>query len=137
MLFQMFEPVPEKEAGMMNALQLAYIGDAVWELFVRNHLVRKGMTVHHMHSECIRRVSARAQAAFIRSLEGDLTPEEQELVRRGRNAHAHHPVPRNQNPEDYAMATAFETLIGYLSITGNNERIAGFADIILGGDKNG
>ena len=137
MIFQMFEPVPEQEANLMNVLQLAYIGDAVWELFVRNHLIRRGLNVHHMHSECIRMVNARAQAAFIDLLSEDLTPDEKDLVRRGRNAHAHHPVPKNQNPEDYAMATAFETLIGYLSITGKNERIAGFADKILGGNDNG
>ena len=72
MLFEMFKPVAEKDAGMMNVLQLAYIGDAVWEVFVRNDLIRKGLNVHHMHSECIRRVSARAQAGFIRELEEKL-----------------------------------------------------------------
>ena len=137
MLFEMFKPVAEKDAGMMNVLQLAYIGDAVWEVFVRNDLSRKGMNVHHMHSECIRRVSARAQAGFIRELEEKLSPEEAELVRRGRNAHTHHPVPKNQHPEDYAMATGFETLIGYLHLTGKDERIAELAEKILGGEENG
>ena len=137
MLFQMFDPMEEKEAGLMNVLQLAYIGDAVWEMFVRNYLIRKGLNVHHMHSECIRQVNAGAQASFIRELEEELTPAERELVRRGRNAHTHHPVPKNQNPEDYAMATAFETLIGYLHLTGNDERIAAFAGKILGGSENG
>ena len=121
----------------MNVLQLAYIGDAVWELFVRNHLVRKGLNVHHMHSECIRMVNAKAQASFVEVLNGEFTPEEAELIRRGRNAHSHHPVPKNQSPEDYAMATAFETLIGYLSVTGKDERIAGFAEKILGENENG
>ena len=106
-------------------------------MFVRNYLIRKGLNVHHMHSECIRRVNAGAQASFIRELEEELTPAERELVRRGRNAHTHHPVPKNQNPEDYAMATAFETLIGYLHLTGNDERIAAFAGKILGGSENG
>ena len=133
----MFEPVAEKETNLMNALQLAYIGDAVWELFVRNHLIRKGLNIHHMHCECIRHVNARAQASYIRLLEPELTPQEAELVRRGRNAHPHHPVPKNQNPEDYSMATAFEVLIGYLHLTGNDERIAVFADMILGGNYNG
>jgi ribonuclease-3 family protein len=133
----MFEPVDEKEAGLMNVLQLAYIGDAVWEVFVRNHLIRKGMNVHHMHSECIRRVSAKAQAGFVRDIEDMLDPEEAELIRRGRNAHTHHPVPRNQNPEDYALATGFETLIGFLHLTGKDERIAALAAKILGGEENG
>lgn len=134
LIFQMFEPIGEKEAGLMNAMQLAYIGDAVWELFVRNHLIRTGMNVHHMHSECIRHVNARAQASYILSISDRLTDEEMELVRRGRNAHAHHPIPKNQSPEDYAMATAFEVLIGYLHLTGKDERIASFAETILGGN---
>ena len=134
LIFQMFEPFGEKEAGLMNAMQLAYIGDAVWELFVRNHLIRTGMNVHHMHSECIRHVNARAQASYILSISDRLTDEEMELVRRGRNAHAHHPIPKNQSPEDYAMATAFEVLIGYRHLTGKDERIASFAETILGGN---
>ena len=137
MLFEMFKPVDEKDAGLMNVLQLAYIGDAVWEVFVRNYLIRKGLNVHHMHSECIRRVSARAQAGFLAELEEMLLPEETELVRRGRNAHTHHPVPKNQHPEDYAMATGFETMIGYLHLTGKDERIAELAGKILGGEQNG
>ena len=100
LIFQMFEPFSAKDAGLMSVLQLAYIGDSVWELFVRNHLVRKGLNVHHMHSECIRHVNAKAQASYLGMLSDCLTPEETELVRRGRNAHAHHPVPKNQNPED-------------------------------------
>ena len=112
LIFRMFEPYSEMDAGLM-------------------------LTVHHMHSECISHVNAKAQAAYIRSLAGDLTPEETELVRRGRNAHSHHPVPKNQDPEDYAMATAFEVLIGYLHLTGKNERIACFTNKLLGGIKNG
>ena len=137
MLFEMFKPVAEKDAGMMNVLQLAYIGDAIWEVFVRNDLIRKGLNVHHMHSECIRRVSARAQAGFIQELEELLSPEEADLVRRGRTALTHHPVPKNQHPEDYALATGFETLIGYLLLTGNDERFAELAGKILGGDDTG
>ena len=137
MIFQMFEPFSEKDAGLMNVLQLAYIGDSVWELFVRNHLIRKGLKVHHMHAECISHVNAKAQASYIRELTDELTEEEKELARRGRNAHAHHPVPKNQNPEDYALATAFEVVIGYLHLTGNDERIARFACTLLGGHENG
>lgn len=137
MIFQMFEPISEMEAGLMNPLQLAYIGDAVWELFVRNQLIRKGLNVHHMHSECIQHVNAHAQALYIDLLNDQLTPEEKELVRRGRNVHSHHPVPKNQNPEDYAMATAFEVLIGFLHLTGNDDRIALFSKILLGGNENG
>ncbi len=131
------EPFPEKEVIQMNALRVAYIGDAVWEMVVREHLIMKGLNVHHMHSECIRLVNAGAQASFIQSLLPDLTETETELVRRGRNAHARHPAPKNQQPEDYSMSTAFEVLIGFLYLTGNDGRLNMFAERILGGDKDG
>ena len=137
MAFVRTEPVSEKEAGLMNILQLAYIGDAVWELIIRNMLVRKKYNVRHMHSECIRHVNAHAQAVYARRLQPELSPEEADFVRRGRNAQFHHPVPKNQNPEDYSLATGFEALIGYLHLTGNADRIETLAEIILGGEDNG
>ena len=121
----------------MNVLQIAYIGDAVWTLIVRDYLIRKKLNVHHMHSESIKMVNAHAQACFIQEISSDLTPFENDLVKRGRNAHARHPVPKNQNPEDYAMATAFEVLIGYLYLIGDEERIETLANRIIGGNRNG
>ena len=137
MNFLIIEPISEKEAALMNPLQLAYIGDAVWDLVVRNLLIRQGYNVHHMHSVCIQHVNAHAQAAYIQDLYEELLPDEKELVRRGRNAHVHHPVPKNQNPEDYALATGFEVLIGFHHLTGNQERIQMLAEKIFGGEKNG
>ncbi len=127
------EPIDPKDALLMNALQLAYIGDAVWDLMVRNALIRQGLTVHHMHSACIRHVNAHAQAGFLQSIFPALDEGEQELVRRGRNAHAHHPIPKNQNPEDYSLATAFEALIGFLFLTGREERIQELTEHMIGG----
>ena len=121
----------------MSVLQIAYIGDSVWTLIVRNQLIRKGLNVHHMHTECTNLVNAHAQAGFLRKIISELTPAESALVKRGRNAHARHPVPKNQNPEDYSLATAFEVLIGYLYLTGNNERIELFTNTIIGGYPNG
>ena len=121
----------------MNVLQLAYIGDAVWTLIVRNHLIRKGLNVHHMHSECVRLVNAHAQASFVSVLAPGLSPFESDLMKRGRNAHARHPAPKNQNPEDYAMSTAFEVLIGYLFLTGADTRLKTITDQIFGGIQTG
>lgn len=137
MSFRFFEPLEEKDALLMNPLQLAYIGDAVWEVIVRNHLIRKGLNVHHMHSQCIRLVNAKAQASFVEVIREGLKPLEEELVRRGRNAHSHHPVPKNQNPEDYALATAFEMLIGFLYLTQQEKRIEEFTVKIFGGIEHG
>ena len=121
----------------MNVLQLAYIGDAVWELIVRNDLIRQDLKVHHMHSACIQRVNAHSQATYLQYLLSELTPMESDLVRRGRNAHSHHPTPKNQQPEDYSHATAFEVLFGFLYLTGNIDRIERFSKIIIGGNDNG
>ena len=131
------EPVSEKDASLMNILQLAYIGDAVWELIVRERLIRRGLNVRHMHFECIQHVNAHAQASGIQRISSMLKDSESELVRRGRNAHIHHPVPKNQNPEDYALATGFEALIGFLHLTGNEGRINDLAEMILGGEDHG
>ena len=111
------------EAAQMNALQLAYLGDSVWELIIRYNLIIQKLNVHHMHRNCVDLVNAHSQAKILNSLLDLLTDAEQEIVRRGRNAHSRHPVPKNQNPDDYAMATGFEALLGFLYLTGQNERI--------------
>ena len=133
--FLNFEPFSEKEVTQMNTLQIAYIGDSVWQLIVKNHLIRKGLNVHHMHTECIRMVNAHAQASFLQALTHMLSPEENELIKRGRNAHARHPVPKNQHPEDYSLATAFEVLIGFLYMTGSEKRLNLISETILGGEE--
>ena len=137
MFFSIYDPMEEKEASLLNVLQLAYIGDAVWEIIVRNHLVRRGYNLRHIHSECIRMVNAHAQAIFAEALQPELTPFETDLMRRGRNAHPHHPAPKNQDPGDYNSATAFEALLGYLYLTGNEERIKYLAGRLIGGNERG
>ena len=131
------EPLSEKEVSLMNVLQIAYIGDAVWEICVRENLIRKGLNVHHMHSECVKLVNAGAQASFIQALLPELTQQETDLVMRGRNAHARHPAPKNQHPVDYSMSTAFEALIGFHYLTGNTDRLDAIINKTLGGYNNG
>ena len=113
----------EHDAFQLNALQLAYLGDSVWELIVRYDLVIRGYNVHHMHKDCVSKVNAHSQSQILFSLQPFLTETESELVRRGRNAHAKHPAPRHQSPDEYAASTGFETLFGYLYITGQEDRI--------------
>ena len=115
----------EHDAQQMNALQLAYLGDTVWEMIVRYDLIIQKLNVRHMHQRCVSMVNAHSQSTILRSLMTDiLTGPEKEIVRRGRNAHAKHPVPKNQDPDEYAMATGFEALLGYLYVTGQNDRIS-------------
>ena len=134
---QLYEPFSPRDAGMLNALQLAYIGDSVWETIIRNTMIHRGLNLHHMHVSSVDYVNAHAQAGFLCMISETLDREEAEIARRGRNAHAHHHAPRNQDPGDYAAATAFEAIIGYLYLTGREKRIEELARMIIGGDENG
>jgi len=130
---RLHESMAEHDASMMNGLQLAFMGDAVWSVIVREELIARKYNVHHMHTESIRFVSAKSQAAALERITPVLSGPEAEIVRRGRNAHSHHPVPKHQNPEDYAAATGFEALIGYLYLTGKEDRVLELAGMIIGG----
>ncbi len=127
----------EKEAGLLNPLQLAYLGDTVWDMLIRSELIRKRFNVHHMHLEAVKYVSARGQTACLQRIQERLTETEAEVVRRGRNAHAKHPAPKNQDPGDYAAATGFEALLGYWYLTGQEERILFCLRLILEGEEHG
>ena len=69
-----------REAAMLNPLQLAYMGDSVWEMIVRNRLILQRRNVHHMHTECVRTVNAGAQARAMRLLQPFLTEEEKAIL---------------------------------------------------------
>ncbi len=113
----------EREAQLLSPLQLAYIGDTVWDLMVRTGLLYTGMNVHSMHCAAVKQVNAKAQAQALLRIADCLTEEEKDLVRRGRNAHSRHGAPRNQDPADYSQATGLETLIGFLYLTGRVDRL--------------
>lgn len=119
--------IPRKdkdEVNLMNPLVWAYIGDSVYELFIRNHLTNTTrLKVHELHVKAIQYVKAAAQAKILKELDFILTQEEKEIVRRTRNTQNHH-IPKNADPSDYMYATAFEGLIGYLFLTRQNERLA-------------
>ncbi len=119
----------------LSPLQFAYIGDAVYELFIRTYLIgRKNISVNELHKEAIEYVKAKAQADIIHYLEDKLTEEEWYMVKRGRNAKSGS-APKNANLLDYRYATGFETLIGYLYLTERHERILEIFSMII--DENG
>ena len=120
---RLYDPVGPHEAAMLNALQLAYIGDTVWEMIVRGEMIHRGLSVHHMHSACVGYVNAHGQALFLRDITPLLNAEEADIVRRGRNTHVHHAAPKGVSHQVYASATALEALIGYLFLTGQAERL--------------
>ena len=114
---------PIEEVKMLSPLVWAYVGDAVYELFIRNKLVNKSNSKpHKLHVESIKYVKASAQAEILNIIENFLTDDEKDIVRRGRNTQNHH-VAKNASVADYSHATAFEALIGYLYLTKQDERL--------------
>ncbi len=113
----------ETDINLLSPLTWAYIGDAVYELYIRTNLVNTTkLKPHKLHIESIKYVKAKAQADILRKIEADLTEEEKEIVRRARNAENHH-LPKNAEPADYMYSTAFEGLIGYLYLSKKDERL--------------
>ncbi|MBV1759392.1 MAG: Mini-ribonuclease 3 [Dethiosulfatibacter sp.] len=112
-----------KDPRLMSPLQLAYIGDAVYELLVRSYLIENhDMNVNDLHRKAILFVKAEAQAEAFRFVENDLTEEELRIVKRGRNAKSV-TVPKNAKLADYKYATGLEALFGYLFMSNQTQRI--------------
>ena len=113
----------EVDINLLSPLTWAYVGDAVYELYVRTNLVNKTkLKPHKLHRESIKYVKAKAQADILKEIMDKLTDDEKEIVRRARNAENHH-LPKNAEPEDYMYSTAFEGLIGYLYLCKKDERL--------------
>ena len=113
----------ENDVNLLSPLTWAYIGDCVYELYIRTELVNKtNLKPHKLHIESIKYVKAKAQAEILQNIYDELTEEEKDIVRRGRNTENHH-LPKNSNVQEYMYSTAFEALIGYLYLTKNNKRL--------------
>ena len=107
----------------LNPLTWAYIGDAVYELYIRQNLIQNtNLKPHKLHVEAVKKVKAEAQSKILQQIEEKLSDEEKEIIRRTRNTKNHH-LPKNSNVKEYMYATAFEGLIGYLYLTGKQERL--------------
>lgn len=120
----------EKELGLKpvdiktySPLALAYIGDGVFDLIIRSYVLNGGnVQVNKMHRHTSNIVKAQAQAQMIKAIESLLNEEEIAVYKRGRNAKSH-TMAKNATMGDYRMATGFEALVGYLYLTGQNERL--------------
>ena len=121
------KPFSLQEAKLKNPLALAYLGDTVWDLLIRQRLLAGGLPAGALHRRAILLAAAQAEAAA--RIEPVLSPEEADVMRRGQNAHAHHRAPKNQDPVNYSRATGLEALMGYLYLTGQTGRIAELFDI--------
>lgn len=111
------------EPNKLPALTLAYIGDTVYDLFVRTKLAfSRDATVHALHMAAAKLVCAKGQAEAFHRISELLSEEEQAAFKRGRNAHSG-TVPKHADVRDYRIATGFEALLGYLYCLGREERI--------------
>jgi len=113
----------EEQVRMMNPVKLAYIGDVVFELYVRLYVIHvEKRSVNLLNKKTVSFVNATAQAKVAKSLEEILTEEEWMVLKRGRNQKSLKP-PKNANIGDYKYATGFESLLGYLYLMGQTDRV--------------
>ena len=111
------------KADTLSPLTLAFTGDAVFSLFIREMLVcEANRPVGQLHKLSVNWVKAEAQSKGMRAILPILTEKELEVFKRGRNAHTSH-TPKNQSGCDYHYATGFEALIGYLYLKDETERL--------------
>lgn len=114
---------PSRPARLIPPIALAYIGDAVYEVAVRQYLLSKAnMRPNHLHRSATGLVSAKAQSRILTGIEEQLTEEERDVVRQGRNAKSGS-IPKNADVLEYRHATALECLVGYLYSSGRHERM--------------
>jgi ribonuclease III family protein len=114
----------ENEVRNLNPLVLAFVGDAVYEVFIRTYLVYNNMdmNVHKLHVKAIHFVKAHSQSEIIKGVCSKLSDDELYFFKRGRNAKSG-TTPKNADVQEYRFATGLETLIGYLYLTHKLERL--------------
>lgn len=123
--------------AQLSPLVLAYIGDGVYELFVRNKLINlhPDKSAHKLHILSSSHVKASAQSKSMLAIEPMLTDEELAIYKRGRNAKSA-TVPKNADVADYRRATGFEALIGYIYLMKNNDRLNELMEIAYSNSVN-
>lgn len=120
----------ETDPNQLSPLTLAFIGDVVYELFVREALVTEANRPNNeLHTKKVKYVSADAQASAYSAIQNSLTEKELNIFKRGRNAHTNH-TPKNMSSADYHAATGFEALFGFLYLNGDINRLRELFDII-------
>lgn len=112
-----------ENAKTLNPLVLAYIGDSVFDLIIKKNLViNNNYNTNKLHKATTEAVCCKTQSEYIKTLKKDLTQEELKIYKRGRNAHTNH-TPKQATNLQYHEATGFEALLGYLYLSGKEDRI--------------
>lgn len=127
------ETITVEQARSLSPLTLAFYGDSVYEVFVRQKIVLNGSTsVGKLHKMAVEKVNAGFQSYAISLIEPLLTEAETDIYKRGRNANGNS-IPRSSNPRDYRKATGLEALFGYLHLIGANDRMNQLFEVIYSG----
>ena len=122
----------DKEVNLkqLSPLNLAFIGDCIYEILVRENLVKNAnRPVNDLHHESVKFVSAKAQTKAFEKIEDILTEDEVSIFKRGRNAKVGH-NPKSASTGEYHTATGVEALFGYLYLSGKEERIKELFSVI-------
>lgn len=115
--------ISKGDISQMSPLVWAYMGDAVYEKFIREYVIRQGLCKNGLlHKKSIKYVSAKGQSQILKEIEDFLTDEEKDIVRRGRNSNPHSTA-KNADIIEYKYATGFEALIGWLYLNEKEERL--------------
>ena len=115
--------ISKGDISQMSPLVWAYMGDAVYEKFIREYVIRQGLCKNGLrHKKSIKYVSAKGQSQILKEIEDFLTDEEKDIVRRGRNSNPHSTA-KNADIVEYKYATGFEALIGWLYLNEKEERL--------------
>lgn len=126
-----FTPINEKDVLSLNALVLAYVGDAVQSLYVREQLVHEvQLKTDSLHKIASSKVKAATQSQLADKLMDSFTETEKSVFLRGRNSKAHHKA-KNQSVTDYRKATGLEAVFGYLYLTGQSDRLKQLLEVEL------
>ena len=123
--------LPGRDPRQLSPLVLAYVGDTVYDLYVRTRLILStDATAHGLHMRAARLVCAGAQAAAVRPILDRLTEEELAVYKRGRNSHMG-TVPKHAAIQDYRAATGLEALLGYLYLGGQDARLTELMALLM------
>ena len=119
-----------EDAFQMSAQKLAFLGDAVYELLVREKIVKEyNMKIGELHKLKVRKVCCEGQCELLKKIENFLTPDELSIFKRGKNIRTGR-VPKNSDAHTYHRATGLEAVFGYLYLTQNNKRIFKLLEIM-------
>ena len=131
MIFDTDQRMTDVQAMRLNPKQWAFIGDTVYDLFLRTYVMTcTDYTLPKMHKLCVAHVSCKAQAQVLDRISPMLTSQETDILRRSRKVRTH-TTHKNADPLDYAKATALEALFGFLYLTGQDARMEALMAVIL------